>query len=115
MLKRRTNRAPAPPQGCAITVCVRFLRGAWTVNILWYLKNQPRRFTELKSDLRTISSKVLVQRLRRLENDGLVRRTRATTSPPSIEYALTELGQELQPALDSLIAIGEKIKRRGDR
>jgi len=112
MLKRRLNRVLPPPPGCALSLCVRYLRGAWTANILWYLKHQPRRFSELRGDLPGISSKVLAQRLRRLEEDGLVARLRARSSPVSIEYSLTDLGLDIQPALAVLVIVGEKIKRR---
>jgi DNA-binding HxlR family transcriptional regulator len=116
MLKRRLNRVMPPPASCPLTVCLHYLRGAWTANVLWYLSRQPRRFTELKSDLAGVSSKVLTQCLRRLERDRLVQRNTLRTSPPSVEYALTELGRELQPALAALVAVGHKIKlgRRAD-
>jgi DNA-binding HxlR family transcriptional regulator len=87
------------------------MSGAWTANILWYLGHQPRRFGEVKHDLSDISAKVLSQRLRRLEADGLVARVPLSTSPPSIEYALTPLGHDLQPALAALVAVGQQIKR----
>jgi DNA-binding HxlR family transcriptional regulator len=91
---------------------MRYLSGAWTANILWYLSDQPRRFSELKYDLNGVSAKVLSQRLRRLHSDGLVSRTSFNTSPPSVEYSLTELGRSLRPALGELVRIGELIKRR---
>ena len=112
MLKRRQNKVVAPPNECPLTLCVRYMSGAWTANILWYLGNQPRRFSELKQDLRGVSAKVLSQRLRRLESDGLVARLPLDTTPPSIEYSLTELGRDLQPALAALVEVGHKIKHR---
>jgi DNA-binding HxlR family transcriptional regulator len=110
MLKRRLNHVPPPPERCALALCLHYISGAWTANVLWYLGHQPRRFTELKADLPGVSSKVLTQRLRRLERDGLVQRNALHTSPPSVEYALTELGRELQPALAALVAVGHRIK-----
>jgi len=112
MLKRRKNKVAPPPEECQLTLCVRYMSGAWTANILWYLSHQPRRFGELKQDLIGISSKVLAQRLRRLENEGLVMRRQLNTSPPSVEYSLTTLGADLQPALAVLVAVGYKIKHR---
>ena len=112
MLKLRQNRVARPPIECPLTLCVRYMSGTWTANILWYLGQQPRRFTELKQDLRDISAKVLSQRLRRLAGDGLVERVPLSTSPPSIEYALTPLGRDLQPALAVLVAVGQQIKHR---
>ena len=112
MLKRRRNHAEPPPNECPLTLCVRYMSGAWTANILWYLREQPRRFSELRQDLPGVSSKVLSQRLRRLERDALIARRRVPTSPPSIEYSLTDLGRELQPALAMLVQVGHKIKQR---
>jgi DNA-binding HxlR family transcriptional regulator len=112
MLKRRRNPTIPPPEECPLTVCVRYISGAWTPNILWYLSAQPRRFSELKQDLPGVSSKMLAQRLRRLESDGLVTRRPMNTSPPSIEYSLTEVGRDLQPALAMLVTVGHKIKQR---
>lgn len=112
MLKHRRNKVVAPPNECPLTLCVRYMSGAWTANILWYLGNQPRRFSELKQDLRGVSAKVLSQRLRRLEGDGLVARLSLNTAPPSVEYVLTELGRDLQPALAALVEVGHKIKHR---
>ncbi len=112
MLRRRRNKVAAPPIECSLTLCIRFLSGAWTANILWYLGRQARRFSELKADLGEISAKVLSQRLRRLENDGLVTRLPLASTPPSVEYALTEIGRELQPALEALVEVGHRIKDR---
>lgn len=112
MLKRRQNKVASPPIECELTLCVRYMSGAWTANILWYLSHQPRRFSELKHDLSGISAKVLAQRLHRLEGDGLVARVPLHTSPPSVEYVLTELGRDLQPALAALVEVGHIIKQR---
>jgi DNA-binding HxlR family transcriptional regulator len=49
MVPRRKNKV-APPE-CPLTACLKIVGGAWTPNVVWYLKAQPRRFTELKSDL----------------------------------------------------------------
>lgn len=112
MLKRRRNKVVSPPSECPLTLCVRYMSGAWTANILWYLGSQPRRFSELKQDLRGVSAKVLSQRLRRLESDGLIARQPLNTTPPSVEYVLTALGHDLQPALAALVEVGHKIKHR---
>ena len=115
MLRMRRNLSALPPQTCALSLCVRFLAGTWTPNILWYLGSQPRRFSELKRDLAGVSAKVLAQRLKRLQADGLVRRVEIKTSPPSVEYSLTDLGTTLRPALETLVFVGERIKQRFGR
>lgn len=87
------------------------LGGAWTPNIVWYLSNEPRRFSELKGDLAGISAKVLTARLRQLEANGIVHREVMPTSPPTVEYRLTELGRELKPAIESIVSVGHRLKQ----
>ena len=88
------------------------LGGAWTPNVVWYLREGPRRFNELRGDISGISAKVLSARLQRLARDGIVTRTVMPTTPPSVEYELTELGNELLPAVDAIVAVGERLKSR---
>jgi DNA-binding HxlR family transcriptional regulator len=88
-----------------------FLGGAWTPNIIWFLSGGPRRFTELKNDLVGISAKMLTQRLRHLVEIGVVNRHEQPTSPPTVEYSLTEIGCELKPAIEAIVRVGEKLKR----
>lgn len=90
---------------------MRFLGGAWTPNIIWYLSGGPRRFSELKHDLSGISAKMLTQRLRDLTESGIVARMELSTSPPTVEYSLTETGMELKPAIDAIVRVGERLKK----
>ncbi len=114
-LKVRKNRTAAPPPDCPLTECLAVIGGAWTPNIIWYLRSGPRRFSELKIDIPGVSAKVLTTRLRELEAGGIVSREVKPTSPPSVEYALTELGMELMPAIDAIVEVGHKIKERAGR
>jgi DNA-binding HxlR family transcriptional regulator len=89
---------------------MRLLAGAWAPNVIWYLSEQPRRFGELRIDIPRISARVLSARLRELEAKGVVRREVVASTPPSVEYSLTELGLELVPALAAIVAVGRKLK-----
>ncbi len=110
MVPRRKNRVPPPPASCPLKVCMSYLGGAWTPNIIWYLSASPRRFTELKQDLAGVSAKMLTQRLRGLMDSGIVGRTERETSPPTVEYHLTALGMELKPALEAIVSVGLRLK-----
>ncbi len=88
------------------------LGGAWTPNVIWYLREGPRRFNELRGDIAGISAKVLSQRLQRLQAEGVVERRVMPTSPPSVEYELTALGREVLPVVDAIVAVGQRLKRR---
>lgn len=107
----RRNKA-APPPGCPLTECMAILGGAWTVHVIWYLSVQPRRFGELRVDIPRISARVLSARLRELEDKGVVARRVMPTSPPSVEYDLTELGRELVPAILAIVKVGTRLRVR---
>ena len=64
----------------------------WTVLVIMMLGSGPKRFGELKRNVVGISQRMLTLTLRALERDGLVSRTVHPTTPPAVEYALTELG-----------------------
>ena len=67
----------------------------WSVLIFMQLEIQARRFSELKREIGGISPKMLASTLRGLEREGFVTRTVFATNPPSVEYALTDLGREM--------------------
>jgi DNA-binding HxlR family transcriptional regulator len=85
------------------------LSGAWAPNVIWFLSAHPRRFGELRIDIPRISARVLSARLRELEAKGVVARRVMPTSPPSVEYELTELGRELVPAISAIAQVGTKL------
>lgn len=111
-LKMRKNKAPPPPPECPLSECMAVIGGAWTPNILWYLRAGPRRFSELRADIPRVSAKMLTTRLRELEGRGVIERRVMPTSPPSVEYSLNPLGQRLVPAIEAIVAVGEDLKRR---
>ncbi|MCM3627687.1 helix-turn-helix transcriptional regulator [Paenibacillus glycanilyticus] len=73
------------------------LDGKWTLLLLFELINGTRRFGELRRKLQPISPKTLTDRLRLLEEKGLVIRTLYPGVPLHVEYELTESGKALQP------------------
>jgi DNA-binding HxlR family transcriptional regulator len=75
----------------------------WTTPILWTLNEDGRhRFVELERRITTITPKVLTQRLRQLERDGLVVRIYHREVPPRVEYEISELGRSLAPLFGGL-------------
>ncbi|WP_293750409.1 helix-turn-helix domain-containing protein [uncultured Paraglaciecola sp.] len=109
-LKVRKNNSPPVPFGCPLSECMSVLGGAWTPNVIWSLSRGVRRFSELRIDIPAISAKVLTVRLKELESKGIITRTVKPTSPPSVEYSLTSLGNELLPAIDAIVKVGHKLK-----
>lgn len=109
-LKVRKNRSPRPL--CPLGDCMAVIGGAWAPNVIWYLNAGPRRFSELRQDIPDVSAKVLTQRLRELEERRVVLRRVVPTSPPSVEYELTELGREFLPAIEAIVQVGHRLKAR---
>jgi DNA-binding HxlR family transcriptional regulator len=112
MVRYRPSRVEPPPRECPLSECLALLGGAWTPNVIWYLREGPRRFNELRGDIAGVSAKVLSSRLRRLAGQGVVTRRVMDTSPPTVEYELTELGRELLPAVDAIVSVGHRLKER---
>ena len=82
----------------------KILEGRWKLLILFHLfGGKILRFSELERAIPAISQKMLIQQLRQMENDGMVRRIVHHQVPPKVEYALTDWGQALCPALDGLL------------
>ena len=83
---------------------LRMLEGRWKLVILFHLfGGKVLRFSELERAIPGISQKMLIQQLRQLEDDDVVRRIVHHQVPPKVEYGLTEWGQALCPALDALL------------
>src|SRR4051812_36636209 len=108
-LKVRKSKAPPPPKGCPMGACMALIGGAWTTNLIWQLSGGPRRFGELERDIPGISPKMLSARLRELEEKGAIERSVTPTSPPSVEYSLSDLGRELVPVIDSIVRVGTRL------
>jgi len=90
---------------------MRALAGAWTAHVIWYLRGGERCFTELRLDIGKVSAKTLTTCLRKLERERIVARSMKPTSPPTVRYCLTPVGQELCGALVNLIEVAQRLKR----
>jgi DNA-binding HxlR family transcriptional regulator len=87
-----------------IEQALKLLEGRWKLVILFRLfGGQVMRFSDFERAIPAVSQKMLIQQLRQMEGDGIVRRFVHHQVPPKVEYALTEWGQALCPALDDLL------------
>ena len=87
-----------------VVQALKFLEGRWKLVILFRLfGGKVLRFSELEKAIPAISQKMLIQQLRQMEADGIVRRIVHHQVPPKVEYCLTDWGQALCPALDALL------------
>jgi DNA-binding HxlR family transcriptional regulator len=110
----KSRRHTAESAAAGVIQAIQLLNGRWKLLILFRLfGGNVRRFSELERAIPGVSQKMLVQQLRRLERDGLIRRIAYPQVPPRVEYCLTDWGQSLCPALDSLLTWLERRETVG--
>ena len=107
LLCNMPNAQPnAPPNvfdvNCDSRQVLALLADRWSVLIIYALNQDVRRHGELKRMIGGISQKMLTQRLRALEQDGLVHRHDIVTVPRRVEYSLTPLGRTLLAPLGAI-------------
>ena len=89
-------------QNCPTQQILDIIADKWSVIVLYCLAYRPRRYSEIHRKIEGISQKVLTQTLRKLEQNGLVKRTVLSEMPPSVEYSMSPLGSSL---VEPLLAI----------
>jgi DNA-binding HxlR family transcriptional regulator len=96
--KSQSLLSPCPIHGLLET-----LTKPWTLHILWALStNGPARFGALKRQVEGISSRVLTERLRGLEQKGFVYRDYQPTIPPAVTYGITKRMKDIETVLGDL-------------
>ena len=93
---------------CSVAACAEIVGAKWTALLLHDLSEGPRRFSELEHSCRGISPRTLSERLRVLEDEGIVSRRSFPESPPRVEYELTEKGEALLPIIEEMRRFGRE-------
>ena len=93
---------------CPVDYAFQRVGGKYKGRILWYLKDGPQRYGQLRRLVEGVSPKMLTQALKELEADGLVSRKVYHEVPPKVEYALTKSGNALIPSIDLLRIWGQR-------
>jgi DNA-binding HxlR family transcriptional regulator len=96
---------------CPVTFTLNRIGGRWKPLILYNLLGEKKRYSEIKKAIPTITEKMLIQHLRELEADDLVKRDVMPVVPPHVEYSLTKTGKELTPILNAMAKWGLKHNR----
>ncbi len=92
---------------CGTAVTMGLIGGKWKCIILWYLRHEKLRFSELKRMIPDITEKTLSLQLKALQNDGLVHRKVHGKKPPlKVEYSLSSLGKSLVPVIAEITSWG---------
>ncbi|RAJ08690.1 HxlR family transcriptional regulator [Chitinophaga skermanii] len=95
---------------CNEVYAANIIGGQWSLAICCALINGKMRFGELRKILPTITERMLTLQLRRLEDNGILKRTVYAEVPPRVEYELTGIGQQLEPIIRALETWGQAHK-----
>jgi DNA-binding HxlR family transcriptional regulator len=98
-----TFENPGVNPDCGIRNVLDRIGDKWSYLIILNLAKRPHRFGELRRTVVGISQRMLTDALRSLQRDGLIDRTVFHTTPPSVEYRLTALGESLQEPMRGLV------------
>jgi DNA-binding HxlR family transcriptional regulator len=111
MSPRRSSQVQSP---CAIGGLLELLTRPWTMHILWALSHSgPMRFGVLKRQVEGISSRVLTERLRTLEDAQFIFRHYEQTIPPTVTYGITERMKDIEKVLVQLEGLARKWQGDG--
>ena len=102
----RTMNPVHESTSCAVAACAAIIGAKWTALLVHDLSEGPRRFSQLEHSCAGISPSTLSERLRALEEEGLVERRSYAESPPRVEYELTDKGEALLPIISEMREFG---------
>lgn len=93
---------------CPVARTAHIVSGKWTLLIIRDLASGVKRFNQLERSLSGISPKTLSERLRTLEEEGVIVRQTFAEVPPRVEYTLTEKGRDLVAVIESMRSYGKR-------
>ena len=93
---------------CPIARTAEIIGGKWTLLLIRDLASGVKRFNQLERSLHGISPKTLSERLRSLEEEGIIVRRTFAEVPPRVEYSLTEKGRDLVSVIESMRNYGNR-------
>ncbi len=100
--KRKITPLKVCTEPCPIEKGMRLIGGKWKGSILWHLKDGPVRFNELARILGGASKKIINERLKEMENIGLLKRVVISDRPIAVEYKITKFGKSALAILEQL-------------
>jgi len=95
---------------CSVSLAMDLVGGKWKTVILYHLKDEGKRFSEIRKELFSVTEMTLSIQLKQLEKDGLVSRKVYGSKPPiRVVYNLTDFGKSFIPVLDAITSWGNQI------
>lgn len=95
---------------CTVSLTMDLIGGKWKAVILYHLKDQAKRYSELRKEMPSVTEMTLSIQLKQLEKDGFVTRKVYGEKPPvKVVYSLTEFGKSFVPVLEAITEWGNKV------
>jgi len=95
---------------CTVSLTMDLVGGKWKAVILYHLKDNEKRYSELRKEMLTVTEMTLSLQLKQLEKDGLVSRKVQGKKPPiKVVYSLTDFGKSFIPVLEAITEWGNRI------
>ncbi|WP_309705265.1 helix-turn-helix domain-containing protein [Siphonobacter sp. SORGH_AS_0500] len=95
---------------CTVSLTMDLVGGKWKAVILYHLRNEPKRYSELRKEIPSVTEMTLSLQLKQLEKDGLLSRKVYGQKPPvKVVYSLTDFGKSFTPVLEAITEWGNKV------
>jgi len=95
---------------CTVSLTMDLVGGKWKAVILYHLKDEPKRFSELRKEIPSVTEMTLSLQLKQLEKDGLASRKVYGKKPPvKVVYSLTDFGKTFVPVLEAITRWGNQV------
>ncbi|WP_343688671.1 helix-turn-helix domain-containing protein [Chitinophaga sp.] len=101
---------------CTVSVAMDLVGGKWKAVILYHLRDEEKRYNELRKALPGVTERTLSMQLKQLEEDELISKKVYGKKPPlKVVYSLTEFGKSCTPLLNAILGWGNMVaEQRGE-
>ena len=101
---------------CTVSLTMDLVGGKWKAVILYHLKDEAKRYNELRKEIPSVTEMTLSLQLKQLEKDGLVlRKVHGKKPPVKVIYSLTDFGNSIVPVLEAITKWGNRVvKEKGE-
>lgn len=103
-----TKKTLKENSNCPVSFCISKIGGKWKPIIISQIRKRTNRFGALQRTIQGISKQMLIQQLRELEKDNILKRIIHKEVPPKVEYIITEYGKSLFPIINAMTKWGNK-------
>lgn len=110
MIEEKTIKFNGKTYPCCTSLTMDIIGGKWKTVIIYHLRNDKLRYSELRKLMPKVTERTLSMQLRKLEEDNIINREVKHDKPPlKVSYSLTDLGKTLTPIVESIAEWGDNV------